>query len=239
MSRGERKWAQQVFRNPKAIAEPEVLEADLARRWEVANQWQQDILLEWYELLVVAGRIRPGAVAGPWAKKLRAAFWVIPDIYHYELPTGFLTRTHAALEDMLMPFLRCENPFDILPEVFRVVNLCVGLVPEGCLSYMLRHIAERLSVESVAFIDCEPLYNEIRAKAGLMLNITMGQMELDISNGLLDTLAEVLERRRREVRERVRATAAPFKENIMAAAFHPDRIGLLIERHGIDVLDAF
>lgn len=227
-------WAEALLRNPRGITDPLDLEMDLRVRWG-ENRHRTHSLLIWYDLLVKTGRIWPMRLPVQWMEKMRPLFGIFSDIYRNAPPE----RLDAAIATLMMPYLVDSSPEFMLATFFGLVDTVVARIDEEVLTEVTTYIIERIDVGASAFQDMEQAWDVIDQNSwNWFARNPPDSEELDIVLNLQVTAREILDNRRYDARIAMRQRISPFKESLIAAVFHPDRLERLIEHHGMDALDA-
>lgn len=227
-------WAEAILRNPRCVTDPLDLEMDLRMRW-AENPRHHTRLLIWYDLLVKTGRIRPVRLPVQWMEKMRPLFGIFSDIYYNAPPQ----RLDAAIATLMMPYL--AEPFTnfMLATYFGLVDTVAARIDEEVLTEVTTYVMEHVPIENCIFQDMEPAWDIVNQNSWKWFarNPPDGE-ELDVVLNLQINARRILDDRRYDARVAMRQRISPFKESLIAAIFHPARLEKLIERHGMDALDA-
>jgi hypothetical protein len=227
-------WAAAVMRNPRGVTDPEDLEADLHIRW-LENEHRTHSLIIWYDLLVKTGRIRPMRLPVQWMEKMRPLFGIFSDMYYNASPESL----DDAIQTLMMPYLVDSSPEFILATYFGLVDTVAPRIEDEVLTEVTSYVMERVPIENCIFQDMEPAWDIVsRNSWNWFARHPPDSEELDVVLNLQINAREILDNRRYDARLAMRERISPFKESLIAAVFHPARLEKLIERHGMDALDA-
>lgn len=232
-------WAKRVLRSKHATGNIDAIEArvlglcDHMRTTTSARKRAR--LSQFYELLAETGRIRPLLIPSIWRKNVTAHIGIAVD--------NVIAGTREALVRDIV-YRTIFKTWIAGDSVAVVISALLGLLVNftetldndpAPIIRTYQYIIDCMDLNEIAYIDMDSRYEIVeKGIKDLFERVTPVDQEDRRTYDVLHEICAIIDNRRRELRDTLKADRLPLKEDIMAAAWHPDRMAAYLAQ-GVDL----